>query len=94
MISPLDRARLANRINQLLVQDTSGWMPGDAHEFKQRTRYLPEPLLLRGDVSFPDDKYRAALQECLRMEGLIHRNGPHSHRRMMYDLMQGRVPRR
>ncbi len=105
MLSPLDLNRLAVRIETLERQNTHDWMPGDDLEFRRglhdpRVRdprgRLPSSKTVRaaasGEGEVTVEEYRNALQVCLRLESLISQNRPNSPRRMMHDMVRGRVP--
>lgn len=105
MLNPLDLNRLATRIENLERQSTRDWMPGDDLEFKRalpdsdnpsQPWKLPSSTRVRkaakGEIDLSVDEYRHALQVCLRLEGLIHRNRGGSVQRLMHDIVRGRVP--
>jgi hypothetical protein len=97
MPSPLDLDRLALRIERLQRMSTSDWSPGDELELRQalsernRNRLpSPESLLAHPDVSEGD--YRIWTQILLRLEGLVHANDPRNPRRIIRDIMRGKIP--
>jgi hypothetical protein len=100
MISPRDKEALALRIERLMRQRTSDWLPGNSMEFRSMLpdsrvtdprRKLPTPEHVRSD-EFTWAEYRDTIQKCLRMESLISQNRPGSVKRMMHDMMRGRPP--
>ncbi len=99
-MNPLDRERLAHRIERLQRQSTHGWMPGDELEFSNQLpnsrvrdprRKLPTVEQVRSE-DFTPQQYRNATQRCLRMESLISQNRPTSMRRIIHDMRRGRPP--
>jgi hypothetical protein len=108
MISPLDIKRLAVRIETLQRQRTSGWQGGDELELRNslpggRARNaLPDPAELRdmADRGDPEDlktaarQWRTWISTAQRLEGLVRDNDPRNPKRMMRDMMRGKMPRR
>lgn len=97
MISPLEIARLAVRIRRLGYTDTHGWHPGDEMEFQQSLptgrspKKLPDPDLLRNTTVSMGD-YRLWLQTAQRLEGLISDNDPRNPKRVIRDMVRGKLP--
>lgn len=103
-IHPINIERLANRIERLQQVSTHGWHPGDELEFRNQlpqsrleARYkLPDPATLRDPekqkgVTLQD--YLNWTQRALRMETLIRNNDPRNPRRIIRDVIQGRLLR-
>ena len=101
-MTPLDMQRLSLRIETLRRQSTYGWAPADELEFRGillnpgNPRHLPEPKALqemakKGETPSPGT-YQSWLHWAQHLEGLVHANRPGNPRRMMRDMMQGKVP--
>ena len=108
-MAPLDLQRLAVRIERLQQTNYRGWSAGDDLEFANRLpggrdtrRALPDPRELRewAKTIGTDDEVRQTVARQWRLwvataqhlESLVSRN--HPQKRMMRDLMRGKLPRR
>ena len=102
MISPLDLQRLAVRIENLQHTRTHGWDNADDLEFRnllpggRDRRALPDPAGLREMAAkgeSPDHgDYRLWHQMALHMEGLVRQNRPDNPRRIIRDMVRGKIP--
>ena len=97
----MNKQQLENRIRRLQHQATYGWHPADELEFRNTVqgrdprRTLPTPQELEG---LSDRELNQKLpywnQTLLRLEGLIQDNDPRNPKRMIRDMVRGKIPPR
>ncbi len=98
MQSPLDLKRLIYRIVQLQNINTQGWIPGDDLEFRNSLpggsdpRALPDTKWLESQESIPSVKWRMWISTALRLESLISRNHPNNMKRIIHNMVRGKLP--
>lgn len=104
MIAPLDLERMANRVEHLQFTRTHDWHPADALEFRNALpgshghQTLPYPQKLkemaRSSTSPSDADWRMWTSLILRMEGIKSQNDPRNPRRIIRDMIRGKIPLR
>ena len=109
MPGPRDLERLAVRIETLQRTSTHGWEGGDTLQFKnllpgsRGRQVLPDPKSLRELAqNYPDrgedqrwlnQNWRNWIAWAQRAEGIVRDNDPRNPKRMMRDMVRGKLPR-
>ena len=104
MIDPMSLNRMAVRIEALVFQSMHGWDNADAMDYRNRLpggrspNALPDPKMLREKArnrasnDITEAQYQAWLQVAMHLEGLVRDNNPMSPKRIIRDMVRGRLP--